>query len=91
MARISRSFLPQRAGSGGDRLYELASVLSPDGLTLVSGCSAERAHDVVVTEYGSADLRGLSHSGRAFALIEIAGPLRRPALAAAWAEYAKLL
>ena len=35
--------------------------------------------DVVVTEYG------------AFALIEIAGPLHRPALAAAWAEYAKLL
>lgn len=30
--------------------------------------------DVVVTEYGAADLRGLTHSGRAFALIEIAGP-----------------
>ena len=47
--------------------------------------------DVVVTEHGAADLRGLSHCGRAFALIEIAEPLHRPALAAAWAEYARLL
>ena len=47
--------------------------------------------DVVVTEYGAADLRGLTHSARAAALIQNAEPSHRPALAAAWADYAEFL
>jgi acyl-CoA hydrolase len=43
--------------------------------------------DIVVTEHGAADLRGLSHPARAGALIAIAAPDHRPALSAAWAEY----
>ena len=110
--------MPRRIG-----FHELASVLSPDGLTLVSGCSAESAQLADMVETAGAALGDmtfcgvavdglnrrtwravptsrvltflrrprLSHSGRAFALIEIAGPLHRPTPAAAWAEYAKLL
>lgn len=42
--------------------------------------------DVVVTEHGSADLRGLDPDERADALIAIAAPDHRAALAAAWDE-----
>ena len=42
--------------------------------------------DVVVTEHGVAQLRGLSLDGRAQALIDIAAPQHRAALAAAWDE-----
>lgn len=44
------------------------------------------AIDVVVTEHGAADLRGLCVHGRAEALIAIAAPAFRGELAAAWAE-----
>ncbi len=44
--------------------------------------------DIVVTEFGSADLRGLSHQGRAEALIAIAPPDHRVALSQAWASFA---
>lgn len=40
--------------------------------------------DAVVTEYGSAELRGLSLDARAQALIAIAAPPHRDALSAAW-------
>ena len=40
--------------------------------------------DAVVTEHGVASLRGLSVEGRAQALIGIAAPEHRDALAAAW-------
>lgn len=39
--------------------------------------------DVVVTEHGAADLRGLSHSARRAALVAIADPAHRSALSAA--------
>ncbi|GHF67184.1 acetyl-CoA hydrolase/transferase family protein [Seohaeicola zhoushanensis] len=45
--------------------------------------------DVVVTEHGSADLRGLGPEERADRLIAIAAPDHRPALAAAWEEMAR--
>lgn len=45
--------------------------------------------DVVATEHGAADLRGLGHTARAAALIAIASPEHRDALAAAWADYDK--
>ena len=45
--------------------------------------------DVVATEHGAADLRGLDHQSRASALIDIAAPEYRPSLSARWAEYSR--
>jgi len=45
--------------------------------------------DVVVTEHGAADLRGLDHDGRAQALIAIAPPGHRDTLATQWAATAR--
>lgn len=42
--------------------------------------------DVVVTEHGSADLRGLSYDARAAALVSIAKPQHREALARVWRD-----
>lgn len=47
--------------------------------------------DLVVTEQGVADLRGRGHDKRAQALISIAHPDHREALARSWAEIAKRL
>lgn len=47
--------------------------------------------DVVATEYGAADLRGLGHDARARALIAIAAPAHRDTLARGWAEYSRAL
>jgi acyl-CoA hydrolase len=44
--------------------------------------------DVVVTEYGAADLRGLDHQERARALIAVAAPLHRERLGETWAAAA---
>jgi acyl-CoA hydrolase len=44
--------------------------------------------DVVVTEFGSADLRGLSYHDRAVALTAIASPNHRRSLEDAWAKFA---
>ena len=45
--------------------------------------------DVVVTEHGAADLRGLDHEARAQALIGIAAPPHRPELEDRWRAYAR--
>jgi acyl-CoA hydrolase len=45
--------------------------------------------DVVVTEYGAADLRGLDHYERARALIAIAPRDHRDRLAERWAALAE--
>lgn len=45
--------------------------------------------DIVVTEHGAADLRGLDHEGRARSLIAIAAENHREALAAGWSEYSR--
>ncbi len=47
--------------------------------------------DIVVTEHGAADLRGLGYDARAHALIAVAAPDHRPALSTAWASYSKQL
>jgi len=47
--------------------------------------------EVVATEHGLADLRGLSTMERAERLIEVAAPAHRPALAEAWREMAAKL
>lgn len=44
--------------------------------------------DIVVTEFGAADLRGRGHQGRAEALIGIAPPDHRAALSELWAAFA---
>lgn len=43
--------------------------------------------DVVVTEYGAADLRGCSHDARAERLIGIAAPAHRSGLLASWRAF----
>ena len=49
------------------------------------------AVDVVVTEHGAADLRGLCVHGRAEALIAAAAPEFRGELAAAWGDIKQTL
>lgn len=43
--------------------------------------------DVVITEHGAADLRGLSHDARAARLVAIVDPAHRTALSEAWRDY----
>ena len=47
--------------------------------------------DIVVTEHGAADLRGLSHGGRAERLIAVASPHHRPDLRSQWRDYVQAL
>ncbi|MFW2828742.1 acetyl-CoA hydrolase/transferase family protein [Sphingomonas sp. ID0503] len=47
--------------------------------------------DVIVTEHGAADLRGLGHDARAQALIAIAAPDHRDSLADGWDAFARRL
>ena len=47
--------------------------------------------DIVVTEYGAADLRELTYAARAHALINVAAPDHRPALSGAWLDYSSRL
>jgi acyl-CoA hydrolase len=47
--------------------------------------------DIVITEHGAADLRGLSHEARAQRLIEIAAPAERATLGEAWRAYLSAL
>jgi acyl-CoA hydrolase len=47
--------------------------------------------DIVVTEFGAAELRGRSHADRANALIAIAAPDHRDALRSGWSAYASQL
>jgi acyl-CoA hydrolase len=47
--------------------------------------------DVVVTEYGAADLRNLSHPARASVLMTVAAPDHRAELAAGWRAYSARL
>ena len=55
-------------------------------------CSLPRTDiDVVVTEHGAADLRGLSVIERAERLIDIAAPQHRAALTDAWRQMARKL
>lgn len=43
--------------------------------------------DIIITEFGAADMRGLGHDSRAEALIAIADPNHRESLRAAWGAY----
>ncbi|MEQ8403707.1 MAG: acetyl-CoA hydrolase/transferase C-terminal domain-containing protein [Oceanicaulis sp.] len=83
---------------GGKAIFALASTakggsisrivprLAPDATTLT------RADvEIVVTEHGAADLRGLSLDARAQALIDIAHPEHRAGLEKAWADMRRSL
>jgi acyl-CoA hydrolase len=55
-------------------------------------CSLPRQDvDVVITEHGAADLRGLSVFERGTALIAVAAPQHRPALEAAFSDIIRIL
>ena len=84
--------------AGGKAIFALASTarggaisrivprLAPDATTLT------RADvEIVVTEHGAADLRGLSLDARAQALIDIAHPEHRAGLERAWSHMRSLL
>jgi acyl-CoA hydrolase len=76
--------LPASARSGRSRIVP---ALGSDAL-----CTLPRyLADAVVTEHGVAELRGRSLDGRAEALIAIAAPAERAALAAAWTELRRRL
>ena len=85
-----------RAG-GGLRILALAASAAKGAISRVIAPGASSGPvslgrmdtDVVVTEHGAADLRGLDHDGRAQALIAIAAPAHRRMLSESWAAVAK--
>ncbi|MCB2049859.1 MAG: hypothetical protein KDE63_00380 [Novosphingobium sp.] len=86
-----------RASKGGLRIIALPSTAKETSRIVAPGegigpVSLSRFDiDAVVTEHGIADLRGLDHDQRAKAMIAIAGPDHREALAAAWADVARTI
>lgn len=86
------------ASSGGMGIVALASTAKDGVVSRIvprlapDATSVTRADmDVVVTEHGAARLRGLDLDGRAAALIGIADPAHRDALANAWAAMRRTL
>ena len=75
--------LPSTAGRAGSRIVPRLE----DGIASLSRGDV----DVVVTEHGAADLRGLCVHGRAEALAAVADPAFRPMLADAWREVRRRL
>jgi acyl-CoA hydrolase len=84
-----------RASQGGLRIVALPSNAKGESRIAVPGetigpVSLSRFDiDIVATEYGSADLRNCDYHERARALIAIAHPDHRDALAAGWARLAQ--
>ncbi len=84
---------------GGLRIVALPSDISRGDITRIvpPGAGAGPVSlsrmdiDIVVTEHGAADLRGLGHADRAERLIGIASPRHRPALRSQWRDYAQTL
>ena len=85
--------------AGGVRIVALAASASGGAVSRIVGpgegrgpVSLSRADtDVVVTEHGAADLRGLDHDERAHALIAIAPPAHRERLGQQWSTLAQTL
>lgn len=79
---------------GGRRIIALPSVAAGGAISRIVSAGTGRGPvslgrtdiDIVVTEHGVADLRDKGHDARAQALIMIADPRHRDALAAGWAE-----
>jgi acyl-CoA hydrolase len=82
---------------GGLRILALAASASKGAISRVIAPGASCGPvslgrmdtDVVVTEYGAADLRGLDHHERAQALIAVAAPAHRQSLSEGWAATTK--
>lgn len=82
--------------AGGLRILALAASAAKGKMSRIAPAGAGAGPvslgrmdtDVVVTEYGAADLRGLDHHERARALIAVAAPDHRERLAKSWAELA---
>lgn len=81
-----------RAGEGGLRVIALPSEAGGNSRIVQAGqghgpVSLSRFDvDIVVTEHGVADMRGLGHEARAQALIAIAAPRHREDLARSWRD-----
>ncbi len=86
-----------RSSPGGIRMIILPSLAGETSRIAAPGAgigpvSLSRLDiDIVVTEHGAADMRGLSHGERAAALIRIADPAHREKLEQAWAKIATLI
>jgi acyl-CoA hydrolase len=76
--------LPSTAKGAASRIVDPRDAFGPVSLGRMDV-------DIVVTENGLADLRGLDHESRARRLIDIAAEPHRPALIAAWRELAAKL
>jgi acyl-CoA hydrolase len=83
-------------GAGGLGIVALPASAGKDAISRIVGPGAGAGPvslgrmdtDIVVTEFGAADLRGLGHHDRARTLISIAPPDHRDALEKAWAALA---
>ena len=82
--------------AGGLRIVALPASAAKGALSRIVGPNAGAGPvslgrmdtDIVVTEFGAADLRGLGHHGRAKVLIALAPPDHRETLEKAWAALA---
>lgn len=82
--------------AGGVRIVALAASASRGAVSRIIAPGEGRGPillgrmdtDVVVTEHGAADLRGLDYDGRARVLVAIAPPAHRDRLASKWSELA---
>jgi acyl-CoA hydrolase len=88
-----------RLSPGGLRIIALAASAAKGGISRIvpAGQGAGPVSlgrfdvDVVVTEHGAADLRGLDYAARAESLLSIADPAHRADLSESWARYAARL
>jgi acyl-CoA hydrolase len=85
--------------SGGLRIIALPATADGGAISRIAlpGVSAgpvtlgRMDSDIIATEFGAADVRGLSYDERAEALVAIAAPQHRDALTAGWRAYAAKL
>lgn len=85
--------------AGGLRIVALAATAAQGAISRIVAPNAGSGPvslgrfdiDIVVTEFGMADLRGRTHAERAAALIDIAAPNHRERLGALWRDFAEKL
>jgi acyl-CoA hydrolase len=87
LAANGRSVISLSASTEGGRTSRIVAKLPAGAVTTVP----RHETDCVVTEYGTAELRGLSLQARARALIRVAAPQFREQLASQWLEMEKAL
>jgi len=87
LAANGRSVISLSATAEGGQVSRIVAKLPAGAITTVPRYET----DCVVTEYGTAELRGLSLQARARALIRIAAPQFREQLASQWLDMEKAL